>query len=169
MGNVELLPLIFRWLHILAAIIAVGGTTFVWLVLWPAIRHTLEEEPAQKLRERIKSRWKHIVHLCILLFLVSGLYNYFLVLWGDATPPAEYHMLFGIKFLLALGVFFLAIALNSSREWAAFFRDKSWIWTGVMLVLALVVVLVSGYMRMMPTHAEPAAPPAVAEQEANGG
>jgi len=164
MDTVELLPLIMRWLHILPAIVAVGGIAFIWLVLSSAIRHTLEEEQANQLRERIKGRWKRIVHVSILLFLISGIYNYFRALWGDPAPPALYHMLFGIKFLLALGVFFLASALNSSREWAAQFRKQTWVWTGVTLVLAVVVVLVSGYMRLIPTVVELPANASVTEE-----
>ena len=145
-----LLPLVMRWLHILAAITAVGGSLFMWLVLIPSAGRALDDAAHTHLRQEIRARWQRIVHTCILLFLVSGFYNYFAVTRHLHDGQALYHALFGVKFLLALGVFALALLLTSSRSATASIRARNRLWLGVLLVLAVAVVLMSGYMRAMP-------------------
>src|SRR5437870_3822681 len=74
----DVLALIFRWLHIGPAIVLVGGTAFMLFVLLPAAKEISDEEH-QKLRAGVLSRWKRFVHTGIALFLISGFYNYIVI------------------------------------------------------------------------------------------
>lgn len=147
----DFLPLLMRWMHILAAIIAVGGSFFMRLVLMPSVKAALSDETHQQLRDALIPRWRRVVHTCIALFLISGFYNYLVVTRPLHADQPIYHALFGIKFLLALAVFALAIVLTSSGGWAAPFKAKAPAWLGLLVALALAVVLISGFLRMMPT------------------
>lgn len=160
MNDVMVLPLVMRWAHIFAAVIAVGGVIFMRFVLAPAAKKTLTDDQHEQLRTALTRRWKMVVHLCILLFLVSGFYNYLFVARLEHSGQALYHMLFGIKFLLALGVFFVAIGLTSSKPWAVLFRERRALSQIVLVVLAAAVICVGGYMKVMPKS--PATPPAEA-------
>lgn len=150
MGEVELLPLIMRWLHILAAITAVGGVIFMRLVLHPTVASNLTDEEHMRLRAPLMKRWKMFVHTCIALFLISGLYNFIVMEMPLHKGQSLYHMLFGIKFLLAFVVFFLAVALTAGGTTFAGIKAKGPTFLLLLILLAVVIVLISGYLRAMP-------------------
>ena len=105
MDNLPLLPLLMRWIHIFSACIALGGPFFVRFALLPAASAVLDEETHKILRARVNATWKHIVHLVITLFLISGTYNFTTIIlgWGTGHPwplgqyKAAYHAMFGFK------------------------------------------------------------------------
>ncbi|MBX7258401.1 MAG: hypothetical protein K1Y02_18705 [Candidatus Hydrogenedentes bacterium] len=162
MSEIHLVPLVMRWMHILAAITAVGGVTFLRFVLIPAAERVLDDSAHAKLRESVIKRWQKLVHLCILLFLVSGFYNYLMITRHDHAGQALYHALFGIKFLLALGVFALAVALTSLKQWSAGLRAKSKTWLAVLFIMAVGIVLISSTMKQLPKTTVPPIAPAPA-------
>jgi uncharacterized membrane protein len=147
--NPGLLPLLMRWAHVISAVVAVGGSFFIWLVLLPVAGRVLAAEQAGELRAALTKRWAKFVHTCILLFLVSGFYNYLVVTGPRHEGNGQYHMLFGIKFLLALVVFVLAVILTSSKPWSAKFKQNP-IFLTLLVVTSLIVVMLGGYMKLMP-------------------
>ena len=52
------LPILFRWIHIVAAILAIGGAAFARIALHPAIVETLDEGSGSRLREAVARRWR---------------------------------------------------------------------------------------------------------------
>ena len=139
-----ILSVISRWAHVGTAIVLVGGTAFYRLAVIPAL-----EGDSTELVERIRNRWKKVVHLGILIFLVSGFYNYFTMMpkhRGDGL----YHALVGTKMLLAMFVFFIASALVGKNAGTQKFRDDAKKWTGVMLMVAAVIVAISGFVKVRP-------------------
>lgn len=139
-----------RWAHILAAIVAVGGIIFLRFVLMPAANAVLSPEEHGRLRPVLIRRWQKFVHVCIALFLISGLYNYIALMVPVHRGQGLYHALFGIKFLLALVVFFLAVALASSGEKFSGIKAKRTSMMTALITLAVIIVLISGYMRFIP-------------------
>lgn len=148
--SVALLPLLMRWMHILAAIVALGGSIFIRFVLMPSAQQVLDDTKHAELRTAVIRRWMKFVHTCILMFLVSGFYNYIVIMAPAHKGQSIYHMLFGIKFLLALVVFALAVALTSLKPWSEKLRANAKLWLGVLVVFAVIVVGISGYMRAIP-------------------
>ena len=114
----ELIEVISRWVHVGAAIVLLGGSTFIRFVLMPSAEKLPEAEHNQ-LRQGVMGRWKWFVMLGIGLLLATGLYNY---VERMRQVPRHYHMLMGIKILLALGVFFLGSALTGLSEALAAIR-----------------------------------------------
>ena len=148
-GTPPLLPLLMRWMHILAAITMLGGTLFLRTVVVVATRQALDPDAGKGLRAAIGNRWKKFVPWLTTALIVSGLYNYMVLRSGHAND-SPYHMLFGLKFLLALVVFGLAMTLLSSESWSAKIRQSADKWLSVLLALAITVVLIAGYMKVMP-------------------
>ena len=144
-----LLTLVMRWMHIISAITMVGGTTFLVAVILPVARQALAPDEAKQFRAAVAKRWKKFVPWLIIAFIVSGVYNYMLPRQVHAND-SPYHLLFAFKFLLAMAVFTLAMALLSSESWSAKIREKADKWLVVLLVLATTVVLIAGYMKVMP-------------------
>ncbi len=137
----------FRWMHILAAVVAVGGTIFVRFVLLPSIRETLTDEQHAALRAKLMARWKVVVMICIAALLISGAYNFMTISLAKAEHSAVYHPLFGVKMLAALAVFFLASALTGRAVAFEGLRRKAGFWMMVTAILGVAVILISGILR----------------------
>ena len=144
------LPLLMRWIHVGTAIVVVGGLIFYRLVFVPVAEKVLSEEERGRLWEPLMRRWKMFIHPAIVLFLVSGFYNYMFVTSALHQGQGLYHALFGVKFLLALGLFGLSIVMTSTMSWSEKLRQKRVLWS-VLLVLGTTLVLIGGFMKVMPT------------------
>lgn len=161
----DVVSLVLRWMHILAASAAVGGTIFMRMALLPAAVATLPDDQHRSLREAVRSRWAPIVMAAIAFLLISGFYNYFVYSTKlDIPRPYRglYHGLFGVKFILAFIVFFLASALVGRSPAMDRFRQKAKFWQTVNLALVVIIILISGVLRTISNAARsapPAAPP----------
>lgn len=154
------LGLVFRWMHILAAIAAVGGSIFARFVVLPTLE-PLPAEQRESLHAAMRSRFAKIVAASIAFLLVSGLYNFFVII-SQYELPRWYHPLFGTKFLLAFAIFAIASLLVGKTPAAAAIRQNARTWMNVNLVLAVLVVCISGILRSaekVPKEASPEAEP----------
>jgi len=168
----DALGLLFRWLHILAAMAAVGGPMFIRWALLPAAG-SIPDEAQRALKEGIRRRWSKVVMIAITFLLVSGLYNLIAFEkasrgWGQAWhdgPAWIYHLLLVVKLILALSIFFLASALTGRSASMARFRENAKFWVTVNLALGIVLVAISSQMRMMHIGPPPAPPTAGATNQ----
>ena len=136
-----------RIIHVLTAITLVGGSIFMLLVLIPSANEKLNEEEHDRLAPGVVGRWKRFVHGGVLLFLVTGFYNFFRAI-PQHKGDGLYHALVGTKIILALIVFFLAAALVGRSEKLQFIRDKRQKWMRVMIGIALLIVAISGFVKV---------------------
>ncbi|MEX0678241.1 MAG: hypothetical protein WD063_14265 [Pirellulales bacterium] len=145
MDGPYILGLVFRWLHILAAITAVGGAIFARLVVFPAL-DPLPSDDRATLHAAMRARWSKIVAAAIAFLLVSGLYN-FMMIAIQYRLPRWYHPIFGVKFLLALVIFAIASLLAGKSPAAESLRRNAKAWLNLNIVLAVLVVCLSGILR----------------------
>lgn len=138
--DIDYLLLLSRALHLLAAMAAIGGAIFQRVAL------CAEDGVDAAIVARQRGRWSKIVFSSIGVLLITGLLNFYLLAIAADVDPMPYHALFGLKFLLAMGIFFLASALAGRSEGLAGFRQKAPSWLGVIIVLAFVIILLSGVM-----------------------
>jgi len=146
---VSLLAIVLRWMHIVPAVVAGGATVFSALALLPALG-TRPDAERLAVREAIMTRWRWVVMTCITLLLGSGLANFFLYQAPAHRGQPLYHGLFGLKFLMAMTVFFLASALTGRSAGLARIRANARFWTGLNAALVVAIVLVSGILRSIP-------------------
>ena len=154
----EILDTVSRIVHVGTAIVLVGGSVFTLMVLMPAAKK-LPDEPHRQLAEAITGRWRRFVHLGVLLFIVSGVYNYVRAI-ASHQGDALYHALLGMKMLLALGVFFLAAALVGRSARLEPIRRARYTWLKVLIALAALIVAISGYVKV---RGIPSPPPVAAQ------
>ncbi len=145
-----IVPVIFRWLHIGPVIVVIGGAFFARFIIFPSLAETLSEDQRGQVRSAVIRRWKRVVHICITLILISGAYNIYHAIVELHKPPL-YHMLFLPKLLAALGIFFIASALVGKSEAFENMRRENKKWLGVLIALAVLIVLISGVMKNLPT------------------
>lgn len=135
-----------RWFHVGFAIILVGGSFFIRYVLQPSAQE-LPDEAHQQLRQAFLGRWRRIVGMGIGLLLITGFFNYYRGIKSHPGQPI-YHALIGTKMLLAFGVFFLGSALAGRSPKFEPIRQNSRKWLGVLLLLAAIIVAISGYVKV---------------------
>jgi uncharacterized membrane protein len=141
----SVLGLVFRWLHILAAITAVGGTIFARFVVFPSLE-PLQAEQRRTLHAVMRGRWAKIVAASIGFLILSGLYNFMITITQFRVPP-WYQLVFGIKFMVAMAIFSIASLLVGRTSAAEAFRKNAKTWLNVNIALAVLVVCLSGVLR----------------------
>lgn len=146
MDPVSVLDVISRVVHVSTAIVLVGGSVFTLLVLLPSAK-LLSEEVHTAFAAAVNGRWKRFIHTGVLLFLISGFYNYMRAIplhKGDGL----YHGLLGTKMLLAFVIFFLAAALVGRSEKLAGIRANKAKWLKLVVLLAAIIVSISGFLKV---------------------
>lgn len=136
-----------HWLHLTGAIVAVGGTILLRLVIHPIVTK-MEGEAGAELQRSIRRRMTPLIHGSVALLLVTGFVNMARVFQGGVPPL--YTGLFALKVLLAMAVFTIAILLTVSSPALDKFNAKRGTWMLLNILLGLVVVLISAWLRWMP-------------------
>ncbi len=64
------------WIHLFSAVLFVGGSFFMWIVVVPA-SHTLTENESERTRMvgRIAKQFARVVNPALLVLVVTGIYN----------------------------------------------------------------------------------------------
>ena len=145
------LPVSSRILHVLGAIVLFGGAYFIRYLLTPAAEESLTEEQHLTLKESVSKRWRQIVGIVIGVLILTGFYNYIEVMIPQHKGDKIYHMLMGIKILLAFVVFFYASALAGRAKAFEGIRRNGKFWMVFNLVCATIVVGIAGYLKVRGT------------------
>lgn len=159
MDQINYLHLSSRWFHLVSIIALVGGSVFMRFVLMPAAVDLSDTEHAA-FRDRILSRWKRLVHPLIALIVLSGIAN---LIFKVRDTVVLWHILFTVKLLVALFVLFVASALVGRSKALEPIRRDGARWLVINILLAAVLVFLSGMLGKLPLKAPaPAAAPAAA-------
>jgi len=137
------LTTIVQWVHLSAAIIGVGGMAFMLFVLFPSVG-ALNDEQRAGLQKAVLRRFNWVWWSVIFLLLASGLYNVKLV-W--LAPQGTYWKFLTIKIALSLAVFVVVLFLTIPLSIFNWFRKHSSLWLSIAFSLALIVILISAYLR----------------------
>ncbi|MCG8405517.1 MAG: hypothetical protein MI923_10005 [Phycisphaerales bacterium] len=149
MGDINVLSVLMRWLHISGAVVAVGGSVFALIALLPAMRG-LSDEIRSDLHEAIRKRFAMLFMISVTALLVSGFYNYLLNEIPQHKGDGLYHGLMGAKILLAFVVFFLGSALVGRAAAFEGIRRRRKRWMTVNILLALIIIALAALLRAMP-------------------
>jgi len=146
MQSIDWVAVLFRWMHIIPAIALLGGTIFLAFIAVPTT--TPPEGGAPAWLGKVRRRWAMLSGVCILLLLVSGLWNFMFYRMPEIKDTGPlYQALFGVKVLLSLGVFFIVSVMAGRSPTFAPMRAKP----GRMLLMAaalgVAIVLLAGVLR----------------------
>ena len=138
------MPTIFQWIHVISAILGLGGMGFLLLILIPSLR-VLTPEQRDALSKAIASRFRWVTWSAFVLLLLSGLYlvrrSYWEEQWGSAWTF--------LALKIALSFFLFGIVLGLTVPFRLFepLRAHRRIWLLVAFIMGVVVVLISAYLR----------------------
>lgn len=128
-----------RYVHIVAAIFAVGGMAFTALCLVPATR-LLEDGVARTVTEVAARRFQRVLWISIAALVGSGVYNWILAAEDYRQLGAVGQALIGTKVLLAVILF--AVAWGGTVG-----RVRPRVVQMVNLHLAAVIILLAAILR----------------------
>src|SRR5437764_720681 len=134
----DILMTLMRWLHLSSMATLVGGVIYARFVIAPS-ENFLPADAHIKLEEAAAAHFRPVVSVAIACLVISGLFNYML----KPGHTVIYHALFGLKILLALHIFTVAILIarpgNKRRNRQMFGAAVS----------GLTVILISNYLKFI--------------------
>jgi hypothetical protein len=144
MDGTTIVRIVSRALHLLCAIILGGGVFYIRSVLADA-----GPEACVAGRRQVGARW---IAVAATVLIATGLFNYIAYVRDDKAPgatelPPTYHMMFGIKFLLALGVMGIASVIAGKTAVAERVRANMPWWLNIAWTLVMAIVVVGAMMR----------------------
>ena len=106
------------WLHIMAAVIWVGGTLFFALVLIPVLRQSEFSAVATAIVRWTGLRFRWVGWLCFLVFIFTGSINLAFrgVAWNDLSSAIFWSGSFGSVLALNLLAFTVILALSAIHD-----------------------------------------------------
>ena len=132
----DVLFIFMRWLHIASMATLIGGLVFGRLVMAPAIA-SLAEDARAALSDKAAALYRPFVFAAMTGLVVSGTFN---LLTTPGHSPV-YHMLFGVKLLLALHVFAVAILIVKPQN-----PRRVRMMTGT-VISGLIILFLSAWLR----------------------
>ena len=142
MNAMAFVDILSRYLHVISACLLFGGAFFMRVVL-PAGTGPLDAEGREGTLLRCRRAFKMIVHPTVLLFLVTGAYNFWKNMGRYKSNPGLMHGLFGLHLLLALAVMAILLWLLAGREAK---RNTAW-WLQMAVVLTFLAVLAASTLK----------------------
>ena len=147
------LMFVSRVLHILGAIIMVGGLFYLWAVITPLRLREGPGEGSSAASDHYfggpRATWAKWVGIASALLLVTGLWNFIQNVTTYKIVPV-YHMLGTLKIVAGLALMLLAALLAGRTAAAESIRRKWRLWLSVCLILGIITVVVGSVMRTYP-------------------
>ena len=132
----DVLYVIMRWLHIASVATLIGGMIFGRMVLAGAA-DGLSPDARESLLDRAALLYRPLVYSAMAALLISGTYN---ILTTPGHTPL-YHMLLGIKLLLAMHVFAVAVLISRPKN-----PRRARMMTGA-AISGLAIIGIAAYLR----------------------
>src|SRR6266702_1259716 len=131
----EVLIVLARWLHVMAAVLAIGGTFFMRVIL-PLGLAEADAASREAVFLRCRRVFKMLIHTCVLLLLLTGAFNTWRN-WDDykLNRPLM-HGLWGPHMLLGIAAMAIAVILLAPK------KPPTWHKTGAVINLAILFTAV---------------------------
>ena len=138
-----LLHVISRFLHIISAILLLGGAFYAHRVLTPVL-NVLPEDRRMQAAAGAQLRYRTTLFTLVAISLLSGLYNFL------SVPHSKlYHMAFGIKMLAVLHIYATVVLWATSPYGDVNFAGKNKRRLLSISIAGVIVVLISAYLRSL--------------------
>ncbi len=135
---------LMQWVHLMAAVVGVGGMAFLLLILIPSLR-VLSTEQREALSRAVAAKFRWATWSAITLLLISGLYNIRRYYWEEPWDKAWKFL--ALKIVLSFALFGIVLALTIPLKVFDPLRARRRTWLIVALSLGVVVILISAYLR----------------------
>ncbi|MEW6542952.1 MAG: hypothetical protein AB1411_04995 [Nitrospirota bacterium] len=107
----QLIPIVNHWLHLMSAVIWIGGLAFLVMAVTPGLKAAVPREYVKPIADVFYRQYKKVVGILLAVILFTGGINLHYVnqllisQTGDGIPlHAKYLTIFFVKLLLVLGI-----------------------------------------------------------------
>ncbi len=138
-----LLHVLARFIHILSAILILGGAFYARRVLVPVL-NVLPEDQRLAAAAGAQLKYRGTLFTIVALSLLSGIYNFLQV-----HHSRQYEMAFGIKMLAVLHIYATAILWGTSPYGDVDVSGKHKRRLTGIVIAGIIVVLISAYLRSL--------------------
>jgi uncharacterized membrane protein len=107
----DVLAVLMRWMHISSVATLIGGMLFGRFVMTEAAG-SLSPETRESFLDRAAALYQPLVFAAMACLLISGSYN----ILTNAGHRPRYHILLGVKLLLVMHVFSVAILMGRPQN-----------------------------------------------------
>lgn len=162
MDGYYFLLLASRVLHVLGSIILLGGIFYLLAIVAPRVVVAADggRPDADAWFAGNRAAWAKWVGIATAVLLVTGLFNFITIAKANEIHTS-YHMLGGLKILVALAIAFFAAVLAGKTALAERFRQNMKYWLAVTMLVGLVIVIIGSVMRSYPRTPKPMTGPAL--------
>ena len=139
----EALTVVMRILHILSAVMLVGGFTFLLVAMLPATR-LLDEDLRKQIATLARRSFYKISHSAITLLLLTGAFNWYINFqdYRDVPNKGLVQGLLGMKALLGI-----VLAVLLFGEAFGVIKPKGQGLTKLVVVLGVIVIIMAAVVR----------------------
>ena len=134
----DALNALMRWLHITSMVITIGGVLYARFVVAPAIA-ALAPGQQETWGDAMAARYRTWIYWAIALLTGTGIYNFYM----NMGRGPLYQALIGIKLLLVLHVFAVAILIVKPKN-----AKRTRMMTG-MVISGLIIIAISAVLRQL--------------------
>tara|TARA_A100001037_G_scaffold300502_1_gene328190 strand:+ start:1715 stop:2182 length:468 start_codon:yes stop_codon:yes gene_type:complete len=147
----EVILLLVRWVHSIAALTWIGGAIFYWLIMRPSLQSGLLPD---RVLHFARQEFGQIVVLSMWALLITGSILFFERI-SLPSATTTYVAVLGLKVMLSAWMFFLTIGPRGRSVLAIARQGK---WRGVVnalghinmtIILGLAIFLLSDYLRLI--------------------
>lgn len=112
------LPILLKWIHLMATVAWIGGMFTNFFIYIPAIGKTLEPAEAGKLTGIVMKRFRVMVYLAMAVFLITGIIMGSLHLNSDPVFSSKNQMVALLIFKVPLYIIMVLLAIFSFERMA---------------------------------------------------
>ncbi len=138
-----LLHIFSRFIHIISAILLLGGAFYARYVLTPVL-NVLPEDQRMQAAAGAQLRYRTTLFTLVALSLLSGVYNFM-----QRPHSRQYEIAFGIKMLVVLHIYATVILWATSPYGDVDFGGKGKRLLLSITIAGMIVVLISAYLRSL--------------------
>ena len=131
----DVLAALSRWLHMISAIVAIGGAFFLWWVV-PVGLAEADAASRDSVLRSMRRKFKRAVHIAVTLLILTGIFNTYRAWWDYKIERGLMHALWGMHVLVGVIVIGLSISLLAKPEPPA--NHRKLLTVNVVLMLILV-------------------------------
>jgi len=156
MDGMYWLMLASRVLHILSAIVLVGGLFYLRAVITPALSRLPQRGSKDQATDSTatdalfggrRAAWAMWVGLASLLLLATGLFNFLQIVRMHERLGPVYHSVAGLKILTGLALFILAAILAGNSPSAQAMQRNWRAWLNLCLAIGILTAVLGSFMR----------------------
>ena len=136
-----------HWIHLISAVIWIGGLGFIVMTLAPSLRGKFSQESTKLLFQDIRKRYYRMIGILLTLTLVSGGLNVHFSLQDMARATKPWLIFLGIKLLLVTAIASIYLLNLQYKSKPVESGEQAIPYANISFILGAFIILTAAIMR----------------------